>query len=315
MTTLATLLAPLALAALLGGYAGALHPAGDSLAVFRPWLAAAALVLALPLLLFGPRLLALLLAAPALVALAGLLLPRALPPPPPGPFAVYQKNLRHDVDHVAEILWDIEATRPDAILLQEVSAGNEELLRLLERDHPHQLRCPTGMLIGDTAILSRHPIVPGAGRCEGRATALRVETPQGPLWLVSVHLRWPWPFSQAAQVEALAETLSRLDGPAVLGGDLNMVPWSHAVRRLAAALRARPLGPAPATLRIGGVLPLPIDHVLATGPGQVERRPLAGSDHHGLLARVAPFAADPEGSVRPSEGLAAALGRRLAGGG
>lgn len=312
MTTLSTLLALLALLALLGGYAGAHHAAGDSLAVFRPWLAGAAILFALPLLLAGPRWLALLVMAPALVALAGVLLPRAIPPEPPGPFAVYQKNLRHDVEHVAEILWDIEATRPDAIMLQEVSAGNEALLRLLGDAYPHQLRCPTGMGIGDTAILSRHPVVPGSERCDlFRASVARVETPEGPLWLVSAHLRWPWPLDQAGQVEALAAALAALDGPKVVGGDFNAVPWSHAVRRLSEALGARPVGPAPATLRLGGVLPLPIDHVLATGPGRVARRPLAGSDHHGLLARVAPFDAWPEAPPWSAEGLSAALSRYL----
>ena len=307
LTAVLILAACLGLAALAGGYGGALHPAGDSLAAFRPHVAVALLILAVPLLLLGPRGLGLLAAAAALAALAGLAVPRLLPRPA-GPFLVYQKNLEFDTEELAQLIWDIEATAPDVVLLQEVTGANEEVLRLLSRSHPAQHRCPSHWL-GDTAILSRHPAVPGTARCAAGAAILRVSAPDGPLWLASVHLRWPWPYGQMAQAATLAEALAELDGPAVIAGDMNAAPWSRAVRRIARAAGARPVRPAPPTLRIGGVLPVAIDHVLATGPGRSKRRPLAGSDHHGVLARVAPFAAAaarrPEPAADPADAEAA----------
>lgn len=281
------LLALLGLAALAAGYGGAWHPAGDSLAVFRPRIAGGVLGLGLILMIAGPWPFGLLAGVLALAALAEPARLR-LVPQPAGGLAVYQKNLQHTAEEPASLIFDIESVRPDVVFLQEVTARNEDVLRLLAKTHPAQHRCPY-LAIGGTAIASRHPAIPGTARCVRGATILRVAAPEGPLWLVSVHLRWPWPYAQQAQAERLAEALARLDGPIVLGGDLNMVPWAYSVRRLAQAAGARPVRPAPPSFRLGGLLPVPIDHVLATGPGRAERRPLTGSDHHGILARVAPF--------------------------
>ena len=102
--------------------------------------------------------------------------------------------------------------------------------------------------------------------------------------MVSLHLRWPWPRAQAAHAAAIEEALAELDGPAVVGGDFNMLPWGHSVQRLADAVGGAPVRPAPGTRTLAGVLPLAIDHVIATGrrPGVSQRRPPIGSDHHGV---------------------------------
>ena len=288
MTGVLILLVMLGLAALLGGYGGALHPMGDSLAVFRHAIAAAVVLLALPLLIGGPRGFAVLAVALAVAALAEPAWLR-LVPRPEGRVAVYQKNLSYRSDEAADVVWDIEAARPDVVFLQEVTPTNEAVLGLLASRYPAQARCPY-LAIGDTAVLSRWPAIEGTARCADGAALLRVAAPEGPLWLVSVHLRWPWPYRGAAQAEALAAVLAGLDGPMVIGGDLNMVPWAHAVGQLAEATGTRPVRPAPATFRLGAVLPIAIDHVLSTGrAGRAERRRLLGSDHHGVLARVSPF--------------------------
>ena len=228
-------------------------------------------------------------AALAAAALAPPTLLRLLPREP-GAVAVYAKNLRHGNVDVAGLVWEVERTRPDVVLLQEVTLHNEEVLCLLGEGYPTQHRC-ADRPIGDTAVLSRFPAIEGTARCEAGAAILRVEAPEGPLWLVSLHLRWPFPDAQAAQAEAIAAALEELDGAVVVGGDFNMVPWGHAVQSLAAAVGARVLRPAPPTRSIlGGLLPIAIDHVLATGrAGTSQRRPQVGSDHYGVLARVSPF--------------------------
>lgn len=129
----------------------------------------------------------------------------------------------------------------------------------------------------------------GDGRCldKSRIAALQVKGPEGPFWVVSVHLFWPWPRGQAAQVARISPLLAELDGPKVIAGDFNMVPWGVPVEQIARAGRASVLSPRPVTLvQFGGLLRVPIDLVMVTGgEGAVERRDRLGSDHHGLLAR------------------------------
>ena len=278
--TAATLLA--------GGTLGALHPAGDSLAVFRVPLAIVLLAAAALAGIAGRRTLGALAAAAGAAALAGPLAAHVVQPHP-GPFVVYQKNLSATLRDISTLARDIEASDADAVLLQEVAPSNEALLARLASRYPAQMRCASQWL-GDTAVLSRHAPVPGAQGCVHEAAVLRLSSAGGPLWLVSMHWRWPWPIDQAAQADALSGALGALDGSIVLGGDLNMVPWSHAVRHLARVTGTRSAGPPRATLRVAGV-PLSIDHVLAPGPGPTERRARLGSDHHGVVARAEAFGA------------------------
>ena len=289
MIGLLILVVMIGLAALLGGYAGALHPAGDSLAAFRPVLAGVVLALSLPIAIWGPRGFALLAVALALAALAHPAWLRVVPRAAGG-VAVYSKNLFHGNDDVAGLVWEIDAMRPDLVLLQEVTAANEAVLDLLSASYPTRHRC-ADRPIGDTAVLSRWPAIEGTAHCAHGAAIVRVAAPEGPLWVVSLHLRWPWPRAQAAHAAAIEEALAELDGPAVVGGDFNMLPWGHSVQRLADAVGGAPVRPAPGTRTLAGVLPLAIDHVIATGrrPGVSQRRPPIGSDHHGVLARVSPF--------------------------
>jgi endonuclease/exonuclease/phosphatase (EEP) superfamily protein YafD len=283
------------LAALAGGFAGLLHPAGDSLAVFRLPIAAAVVAAALALALLGGRrwlaaglgALALLAAAPAAW--------RYLPPGPvPGPGAaeatagtagfrgvLYQKNLLFSLEDPTALIADIRASGADFVTLQEVTPQNRILLDTLAEDYPAQLFCPFSAV---------WPAMPGEAICTqaGGLSALRVDAPGGPLWVVSVHLHWPWPYGQQRQARHLSNTLEAISGRMIVGGDFNMVPWGWSVWRLGRAAEAVPAGPAMTTFRLaGGLVGLPIDHVLlpAGWRGRVERRPLLGSDHYGLVAR------------------------------
>lgn len=269
-------------AALVAGFAGALHPLGDSLAVFRAGIAALALLI-LPLARPG-RGAGLGIAAACLAGLATVAwykLPRA----GPGPVTVYQKNMnRRDAD-IAALARDIRAVAPDIVTLQEVSVANEALLDLLRDAYPGQHLCPDRRK-GGVAVLTRAPAIGRTvcGQVPGMA-GVRVSTVQGPVWALSVHLLHPWPGAQRAQLDRLGPQLRALAGPRIIGGDFNMVPWSHALRRVARQSGTRPAGPAWTSFRLGPV-PLSIDHVLAPGGGRVALRPRLGSDHLGVVARV-----------------------------
>lgn len=283
---------------LVGGFAGALHPAGDSLAVFRPHLALAVVGLGALLLVLRDRgwgLYFVLLAAVSGVAPARAVLSV-------GPdaaeaalsYSFYQRNLLYLARDPGAILAEIEALSPDFVTLQEVSsANNAGLLARLPEGYAHAL-CPFAG-VGAVALATRHRLVAGSVLCIERLgmVAAQVDTPDGRVWLVSVHLHWPWPYRQDAQVAQILPLLSRMQGPILIGGDFNMVRWSDVMSRFERVARAAPVPQGRPTYRLHLIgragAGLEIDHVLlprGTEAAMQRLEPL-GSDHRGLLARFA----------------------------
>ena len=278
----------------LGTWTGPLHPLGDTLAVLRVPIVALA---ALAVIWTGwPRLLRWPLAALALVILGQVVAMKLATGPTPGAFTVYQKNILYRNARIPQLSEDILAQATDVITLQELTTRNGVILDRLAAAYPHLVTCPN-FSWSRNAVLSRHPVVPGQTLCvpgQGLVGA-QLDTPQGPVWVLSLHLRWPWPHGQGAQAARLQEVIADLEGPVVLAGDFNMMPWGHSVRRLTVAAglrRAGPLRPtywlAPFGWRTQWALtvPLPLDQVWAPGGGKIEIRPNLGSDHAGVLARV-----------------------------
>lgn len=283
-----SLLAILAALPVLGGYLGMLHPLGNSLAVFR--LQGAGVLAVLSAFAWGAgalrlgrvgMLVAFLAGAPVVWSYGTFAGPEA-----GQGLRVYQKNMLFRNDDLAGLAQDIRNASPDAVMLQEVSPANLALMADLKADFPHQLRCDFAG-VGGISLVTRLQPLDGQEICAPGLAAMQVQGPQGPLWLVSVHLSWPWPYGQSAQVQKLIPVLEGLEGPVVMAGDFNMAQWSWAISAMAAAARVVPAGPVQGTYT--GFAPwitLPIDHVLAPAGGKVETRPGLGSDHLGLLAEV-----------------------------
>ncbi|WP_323021764.1 endonuclease/exonuclease/phosphatase family protein [Pararhodobacter sp.] len=278
-----TLLSGLMLAA---SFLGPLHPAGDTLAVFRPLWAGVMALSALAAGLSGARRLG----AVALILALGGSAPMILgamrgdEAPARVDLTLYSKNLLATLADPAPLVADILETGADVVLLQEVSDSNAAILDLLRETYPHQHLCRFSSR-GGIAVLSRWP--GEAVQCSpmrGMA-AMQVASPSGPVWAASIHLTWPWPYAQGAAVRAIAPLLEPMRGRVVIGGDFNMVPWGYAVRALGAAAGAQRIGPMRATIRVLG-LGWPIDHVLTSGQGSTEIRPRLGSDHAGVVARI-----------------------------
>lgn len=272
---------------LAASFGGALHPAGDSLAVFRLHISLACLVLLLPALRMRAAA-GIACLAVALAALSGVLWTTFVPAGGDGGgISLYQKNLRFAPRDLAPLIDDIRDADPDLLTLQEVTPGNEALLTALADRLPTQLVCPFAR-VGAVAVASRWPLAGGETLCvERRGLAgIRVQTPQGPVWLVSLHLHWPWPHRQPSQREVLLPVLAGLEQPVVIGGDFNMVPWSHTLRSITKATETTRIGRAFNSMTRFPLVPLPIDHVLipAGANGGTEKRPLLGSDHHGIVA-------------------------------
>ena len=281
-------LAAILLALLLASFCGDVHPLGDSLAVFRVPLAL--LALGAGLLTRRPGWLLAVSGTAALVLGGHLWSGRgaALTPDRAPVFTLYQQNLLWNRGVVGpRWLAAVEAASPDALTLQEVSDGNQIVLDALRADYPTQVSCP-GPKIGGPAVLSRWPAMPGTAFCNtlDRLAMVQVQTPAGPVWVVSLHQRWPWPDGQGPQSRRLAADLARVRGDAVvIGGDFNAVAWARSVARIARASGAQRVGPHGTTFHIPPVdWPVGIDHVLGTFPAlSVQVMPKFASDHHGLL--------------------------------
>jgi endonuclease/exonuclease/phosphatase (EEP) superfamily protein YafD len=204
-------------------------------------------------------------------------------PGAPGGLVLYQKNLRFDNAELVALEADIRLADPAVLTLQEVSEPNMALMTALSDRFPYQHVCAFGP-VGAVAIASQLP--PGLAAMQ---VVFTDSQGQKPVWVVSVHLHWPWPYTQADHVAVLLPVLAKLEGPVVMAGDFNMVRWADSVRRMAAAANVVPAGPSSGTLiRFDPFLRLPIDHAFAPRGGRLELRPALGSDHLGLLARLAP---------------------------
>ncbi|SHH78210.1 endonuclease/exonuclease/phosphatase family protein [Marivita hallyeonensis] len=271
-------------AAFVGGFLGAVHPAGDSFAVFRlPIAALLALVV-----IWSPWPAALRWSVAVLcLGAMGQIVAQKYTAHPPGSVVVYQKNLLFENNQVDALYADIVAANPDVIALQELTSRNAPLVQQLRDAYPHQASCALTTW-ARVAVLSRWP-VEGEICVENQGlVGLRVTSPDGTFWAFSLHAFWPWPHGQADQLEVVLPVLATLDDPVVLAGDFNMVPWSHALRQIAVTTDTARAGPLFPTLRKAGA-PLPIDHVFAPGGGRAGPRALAGSDHSGVLAEVVVF--------------------------
>ena len=287
----------LALFCLVAGYLGGLHPAGDSLAVFRVPFAGIAMIFAFVLRQAPVAALAGLVATFALVVNWFGHSPgadRALRAGPAGEgLTLYQQNMLYKNGGNAALVKTILELQPDVVTLEEVSARNKTVLTALQAHYPVQQFCPfrqTGgvaVLARDWDVIARLPCQPDLG-----LAALQVRTDQGPVWLAALHLPWPWPYGQEVKVAETVAQLGALQGPMVLAGDFNAVAWSTAVGQIAAAGGMARVGPYVGTFDLPVVdYSVGIDHVLApNGWGDITVMPKFNSDHHGVLAQLSPLA-------------------------
>lgn len=270
-------------------FAGVLHGVGDSFAVFRHWWSGGLAVCSLGLLYKSVRGLALVGIAAAGLSIATVASSYLGGSDAPGQYSIYQKNLLFHAFSPNRVIRDIRTLSPDFITLEEIQGENRALYWILAKEYGAGHRCAF-TAVGDVAVVSRWPMIEGSGQCMGNqgAAAMQVETPDGPVWVVAVHLHWPYPHQQAQQVARLVEQMEFLESaPVVLGGDFNMVPWSHTMAQLQAVTGSKRAGPTLATFDLFRPrVRLPIDHILVpSGRGQLETRPLLGSDHSGLFLR------------------------------
>ncbi|OZF31593.1 hypothetical protein CH296_15635 [Rhodococcus sp. 14-2496-1d] len=196
----------------------------------------------------------------------------------------------------------VERHRPDVLTLVELTPEADARLRpVLSGSLPyaHVSAAPGGE---GTGIYSRFPLV-DEQRHDGFVTELlsaRVEMPGRPL-VFAVHPVPPWPREPSEWVRELGllrQLLAKIpvdDGPVVVAGDFNATQDHRRYRDLqdgrfvdaAVATGAGMLRTYPAHTWYPPVIA--IDHVLVAdlAVGSVEGVTIPGSDHRGILARLA----------------------------
>lgn len=280
-------------ATVLIGLAGSVFPPGDSLAIIRPLAVLLFIPLAIALWVLGYRRIAkisLIIATIATVSFASGFF-RAETSCSSECLTLYQKNLLSKAWPRYSLADDIVMSSAQVVTLQEVSDHNRRFMARLFDRYPFFMSCEFRPR-QEVAILTSLPTVSGSEFClpeEGLA-AVQVILPNGRLvWIASLHLEWPYPFRQFQQSKQIADRISKLEGPVIVSGDFNMVPWGQSIQKIMRAAGNEFLGKTRNSFKFGNwLLPLPIDNVLVPKGtiGSVETRPFLGSDHLGLLARM-----------------------------
>ena len=267
------------------GFTGRLLPFGESLAAFRfpNLLAASVLVFALRQTKFFYAALALICLSAVSVAIY--FVPQKMNDQ--DVYRIYQKNLSFRIKHTEDLKADILASNSDFITLQEVTKKNLTFISEMEAHFPYHHACPFSG-VGGVAVMSRWPST-GEAKCFNNdgMSAMKVETPAGSMWLVSVHTYWPFPYGQAEQVEILANHLKDLKGPKIIAGDFNMVPWSHSLKSFEHASDTQMTRPAIHSFTLPYIpMTIPIDHILLPSGAKAKtaKHQKLGSDHFGVVA-------------------------------
>ena len=297
---------------LIAGWMQNIHPAFDSPSHFRLHLVSALVVTGLVLLVFRCWVWAmagLLVAAisigltlPYLPGSGGINAQAALveniDDDPANILRVVQANVRYNNAETHKASKIIAAAKPDIILLQEITRISEGILTDFEDSHPHQVFCHR-QGVGSVAILSRFPLGnPNRRQCLWRLGFARADFVINgkPVAFASFHSRWPWPFSQPRQLQALRPEFEQLGHPVILAGDFNATPWSAAVQqtaeitgsKIASGLHFTWGSPATQLRQLMGPV-LPIDQIMISPElSYLSRRvlPDSGSDHYPVLTRI-----------------------------
>lgn len=241
---------------------------------------------------------------------------------------VLAANVQMTNENAAELFELIRRTDAEAVLVLEVDDWWHEELQRLHARYPYQVYHVTQNYYG-IALLSRYPLTDSKvlfmAHARDPVVVAGIELPAGPtVRFYGVHPRPPTVGQSSAERDAiLMETALRMaaeEGPQILAGDLNAVPWSPVVRRLAriAQLNDPRVGRGwfP-TWKAGALVRRwPLDHALVTEEftfGEYRVLPSFGSDHQPvfLAACFAPAAA-VHGAPQPRPGDIAAARRAIA---
>ena len=184
----------------------------------------------------------------------------------------------------------IRAQKPDVLAIVEGTTDEPIARATFEAALPgyHYAASPRNQLY----ILSRYPISDtweNADESNARLFRVRLDTPDGPVHLLTLHLRGPWQRNESAAFAELRAAMEAVDGPLIVTGDFNTPRGSARLAAVSqglddaylAASRSRYLATWPS-------IPAPlwqIDHTFTRGVQLLDaaRLPTSESDHEAQL--------------------------------
>lgn len=211
-------------------------------------------------------------------------------------FRLVSFNVWFRNDDFRRIARYLESTQADAIVLQEVGKQGALELKALLPSYPHSY-LEGGHRYG-AIVFARWPIVSArevALTPEGvRAAHVTLAWGDAQVGLLGTHLRWPLGRGDSRlrnqDLQGLAAFARAQAGPLMIAGDFNVTPWSSHYRQALAASAMTdvaqghgivPTWPAPFP-----PLGISIDHCLASNHWRsvnVQSGPYVGSDHRPLI--------------------------------
>ncbi|CAA6818897.1 MAG: Endonuclease/exonuclease/phosphatase [uncultured Sulfurovum sp.] len=227
-----------------------------------------------------------------------------------------QFNLRYDNPKMDSVVAYLKESQADVITLQEVTKEHQKKLEALKEEHylvefseryphlawrkgayPYQAYCEFYPRIGAVAILSKHPFNEESSTClqgEGLIWS-QIMVKKKPINIVSIHTRWPYPSSQAEQIQKIKPIFKDIKSPSIIAGDFNAASWSHTVKEIEEASNTKVIEGLRWSISLEKQLPLlpnfklAIDHVLISNEFQVANifvEKNLGSDHLPIVSEL-----------------------------
>lgn len=204
-------------------------------------------------------------------------------------FNVFKLNERYD-----SVITAVLTEQPDVVSFQEVTfAWTEQLCSGLKQHYPYQYTLPHTGTRG-LAVFSKTRIADNKWTfTEGMPNfSGSLCTAYGDVALLVTHVCNPIYFTEHGRrdrhLNVLATRMRSLEGPGLLIGDFNTVPWDEAFKRLCwkGGVADSRNSLMPTYLNFLPFAQIPIDYILHTDELQCHRFDVitnTGSDHHGIV--------------------------------
>lgn len=205
-------------------------------------------------------------------------------------------NVFHENTNYSESITSIINSKCDLISVLEVSNDWDKALNTsLSKSHPYSVSLPHTNCCYGLSVYSRFPIVSDTIiYCEAiPVIKIRVEKSGSPIDVWTLHTLTPaFPNNTTKrnlQMSTVARQIALNNTPAILVGDLNIVPWSQdfqSMKAISGMTESRHGFLATFPMNFGIPL-IPIDHILHSkhfSTAFCTTVPLPGSDHKGLIS-------------------------------
>lgn len=218
---------------------------------------------------------------------------------PGKPFVVYSANIQVQNRDLSKLELEIQKIDPEIVLLVEVSADQDELLRSLKQSYPYCISSIPEDVVG-VVFLSKFPLhdhhVTKLSEQGNLLFEARVEIDQRSVIFYGLHAQRPRFGNykeRISQFLRLVRQINEQSLPVIVAGDFNTTPYSPIFRKvikLSGLKDAREgFGWQPSWPTFFPPLWIPIDHVLVSPEVQVFKRSTGsyiGSDHYPVITEL-----------------------------